>query len=169
LTEASAVLLIGFFTLLLVAGASDRFSKKVSSLDTVAQSLPNPKKSSTIPQPQSTPSVPPAPEQLQPPSAIAVPINGKLSIRLINRTGAKLIYQIISDTKERTLPGRTNINLQALKIPKTITFYRQDRELLRVRPQSSPGLLTVTFTETTDLGFDKTVMMIERSGSVYLN
>lgn len=78
-------------------------------------------------------------------------------------------YQVVGDTQERTLPGQTNITLQALKIPATITFYRQDRGLLRVRPQASPGLLSVTFTETTDLGADKNVLMIQESGSVFLN
>lgn len=169
LTGASAVLLMGLSAFPLAAIASAQFSRQISSQQAIAQSLPSSKKTTTIPQRQIIPLVPPAPEQLQPPSAIVIPTNGRLTVKLVNRTDATLAYQVIGDTQERTLPGRTNVTLQALKTPRTITFYRQDRGLLRVRPQPSPGLLTVTFTETTDLGVDKNVMMIQENGSVYLN
>ncbi|HEY9847192.1 MAG TPA: hypothetical protein V6D03_13470, partial [Candidatus Caenarcaniphilales bacterium] len=76
---------------------------------------------------------PPAPEELQPPSATAMLTDGRLTIKLVNRTNAVMNYQAIGDTKERSLPGQTNITLQTLKVPTTLTFYRQDRGLLRVR------------------------------------
>jgi len=132
----------------------------------VAQPQPNLMRKSPV---QAQPIAPPLPEQLQPPSAKVIPINGKLIVKLVNRTGAPITYQAIGDTRERTLPGFTNVTLQALKPPTTLTFYRQDRGLLRVHPQSSLGMLTVTFTAAADFNLDNNVMTIQENGAVFLN
>jgi len=132
----------------------------------IAQSKPDLMRKSSV---QAQSIAPPLPEQLQPPSATVIPINGRLMVKLVNRTGAPITYQAIGDIRERILPGFANITLQALKPSITLTFYRQDRGLLRVRPQSSSGMLTVTFTATTDLSLDKNVMTIQENGAVFLN
>jgi len=132
----------------------------------VAQPKPNLIRKSPV---QTQPIAPPLPEQLQPPSAKVISVNGRLIVKLVNRTGAPITYQEIGDTRERTLPGFTNVTLQALKTPATLTFYRQDRGLLRVRPQSSLGMLTVTFTAATDLNLDNNAMTIQENGLVFLN
>ncbi len=114
---------------------------------------------------------PPLPSQLQAPSAIIAPTNGMVNITLMNQTGASINYQVIGDTNQRSLPGKSNVVLQNLKTPVTVTFRRQDGGLLKVSPQaaSEPGMLSVTFTATTDFGTDRNSMRIQRNGSVFLN
>jgi hypothetical protein len=120
--------------------------------------------------PAATPATPPLPEEQQPPSATVVPVNGTVNVRLVNQTYTNITYQAIGDTKPRTLSGRSDVTLQNLKLPVTITFQRPDRGLLLVRPQSSEvGMLEVPMTETTDLGTDKTSMTIQENGNVFLN
>ena len=124
---------------------------------------------STTP-PRVTPATPPLPEQQQPPTATVVPVEGKVNVKLVNQTYTNISYQVIGDTKPRTLSGRSDVTLQSLKTPVNITFQRPDRGLLRVSPQSSEaGMLEVTLTETTDLGTDKKAMTIQRNGNVILN
>ncbi len=114
---------------------------------------------------------PPLPSQLQAPSAIITPNNGIVNVTLMNQTGASINYQVIGDTNQRSLPGKSNVVLQGLKTPVTLTFRRQDGGLLKVSPQaaSEPGMLSVTFTQTTDFGTDRNSMRIQRNGSVFLN
>jgi hypothetical protein len=103
--------------------------------------------------------------------ATVSPTDGRVSVRLINRTNAPIVYQVIGDTQLRTLAGRSEINLQSLRTPTNVAFYRQDRGLLMVTPQGSSqnGMLDVTLQETTDFAMDRTSMRIENNGSVYLN
>ena len=114
---------------------------------------------------------PPLPEEQGTPSAMVTPMNGMVNIRLVNQTGADINYQVIGDTNQRSLRGRSNVMLQNLKTPVTLTFKRQDGGLLKVTPQASSeaGMLAVTFTETADLGTDKSTMRIQATGAVFLN
>jgi len=112
----------------------------------------------------------PAPEQLQAPSATVMPAKGKVSIRLVNETGANITYQVIGDTNQRSLQGKSNVMLTDLSVPVTVTFKRDDSGLLLVTPQSpQPGILEAILTETTDLGTDKNTMNIQPTGAVFLN
>ncbi|XGV95654.1 MAG: hypothetical protein ACAF41_23290 [Leptolyngbya sp. BL-A-14] len=121
----------------------------------------------------STPVInPPLPSQQQPPIAVLKPTNGSVSVKLINKTGAEIVYQVIGDTRLRTLGGRSEITLQALKIPTNVAFYRRDRGFLLVSPQvptTAPNTIELTLTETTDFATDKTALSIEPDGNVYLN
>ena len=72
----------------------------------------------------------PPPEQLQSPSAIVIPINGKVSIRLVNETSANVTYEAIGNTNQRLLQGKSSVTLQDLKTPLLVTFKRQDGGLL---------------------------------------
>jgi hypothetical protein len=102
--------------------------------------------------------------------AAVSPTDGKVSVLLVNQTNAPIVYQAIGDTQQRILPGRSQVTLQGLTTPVNVTFYRQDRGLLMVTPQSSPqGVLKVTLQETTDFAMDRTALRIEKNGAVYLN
>lgn len=121
--------------------------------------------------PTTAPVTLPAPEQQQPPVAQVTPVDGMVKITLSNKTNAAINYQVIGDTRERTLAARSDVTLQGIKPPTTVTFRRQDKGLLQVTPMTStvPGTLSLAFIETTDLGVDKTALVIEATGSVFLN
>ncbi|MBG1264109.1 hypothetical protein [Nostoc commune] len=114
------------------------------------------------------------PRLLQPretPSAtIALP-NGTVNITLVNETAANVTYQVIGDTAPRSLQGKSNVILQGLKVPVTVTFEREDRGQLIVTPQASsePGSLEVTFNEATNAAQGRNALRIERNGSVFMN
>jgi hypothetical protein len=133
----------------------------------------NPSNPTTAPsrQRRSSRIVPPTPEQQQAASARIRPVNGRIALRLVNETGANITYQIIGDSNERSLPGRSYVTLQTLLTPTTITFYRPDYGLLMARPRTTaqPGMLEVRFAPTTDLGMDKNALTIEPTGAVFLN
>ncbi len=103
--------------------------------------------------------------------AIVTSTNGRVSVKLVNQTNAPISYQAIGDTAPRTLQGKSNVTLQGLRIPATVTFHREDGGLLMVTPQSfsQQGSLQLTLQETTDLGMDRSALRIEQNGSVYLN
>ncbi|WP_414518167.1 hypothetical protein [Nostoc sp. PCC 9305] len=110
-------------------------------------------------------------EPRQAPSATIALTNGMVNIRLVNDTAAKITFQVIGDTAPRSLEGKSNVTLQALKAPVTVTFERQDGGQLIVTPQGSsePGSLEVTFKEATNAAQGRSAMRIERNGSVFLN
>ena len=113
---------------------------------------------------------PPLPEEQKPPVARVEPVGGQVTVRLVNQTDANITYQVVGDTKPRTLAGRSDVTLQNLKTPVNITFQRPDRGLLRVSPQSSEaGMLEVTLAATTELGTDNLAMTIQENGNVLLN
>ncbi|MEH2296015.1 hypothetical protein [Nostoc sp.] len=97
--------------------------------------------------------------------------NGKVNIRFVNDTAANITYQVIGDTAPRSLQGKSDVILQGLKAPITVTFQREDGGQLLVTPQTSsePGSLEVRFNEATDAAQGRSAMRIERNGSVFLN
>ncbi|OYE03138.1 hypothetical protein [Nostoc sp. 'Peltigera membranacea cyanobiont' 232] len=114
------------------------------------------------------------PQLLQPrqtPSATIALTNGTVNIKLENDTAANVTFQVIGDTAPRSLRGKSNVILQGLKAPVTVTFEREDRGQLLVTPQASsePGSLEVRFNEATNAAQGRSAMRIERNGSVFLN
>ncbi|MEH2073629.1 MAG: hypothetical protein V7K57_04445 [Nostoc sp.] len=114
------------------------------------------------------------PQLLQPrqtPSATIALTNGTVNIKLVNDTAANVTFQVIGDTAPRSLQGKSNVILQGLKAPVTVTFEREDRGQLLVTPQASsePGSLEVRFNEATNAAQGRSAMRIERNGSVFLN
>lgn len=110
--------------------------------------------------------------QQQPSVAMVTPTDGRVTVKLVNRTNAPVSYQAIGDTAPRTLQGKSDVVLRGLRIPATVTFHRRDSGLLMVTPQSGSnqqGMLQLTLQETTDLGMDRSALRIERSGAVFLN
>jgi hypothetical protein len=110
-------------------------------------------------------------QPLQTPSTRIALANGKVNVRLVNETAANITYQVIGDTAPRSLPGKSDVTLQALDAPVTVTFERQDSGQLIVTPQASsePGSLEVRFNEATNAAQGRSAMRIERNGSVFLN
>lgn len=107
----------------------------------------------------------------QTPSATIALANGKVNIRLRNDTAANVTFQVIGDTAPRSLQGKSDVTLQGLDAPVTVTFEREDGGQLIVTPQpsSEPGSLEVTFKEATNPAQGRSAMRIERNGSVFLN
>lgn len=107
----------------------------------------------------------------QTPSATIALNNGTVNIRLVNDTAANVTFQVIGDTAPRSLQGKSNVILQSLKTPVTVTFEREDGGQLIVTPQASsePGSLEVTFKEATNAAQGRSAMRIEPNGSVFLN
>ncbi|MBN3908591.1 MAG: hypothetical protein HWQ35_19225 [Nostoc sp. NMS1] len=107
----------------------------------------------------------------QTPSATIALTNGTVNIKLINDTAANVTFQVIGDTAPRSLQGKSNVILQGLKAPVTVTFERIDGGQLIVTPQASsePGNLEVRFNEATNAAQGRSAMRIERNGSVFLN
>ncbi|MEH1830774.1 MAG: hypothetical protein V7L29_01490 [Nostoc sp.] len=114
---------------------------------------------------------PPLVEPRQTPNATITLTNGKLNIKLVNETAANITFQVIGDTAPRSLAGKSDVTLQALSAPITVTFEREDHGQLIVTPQpsSDAGNLEVTFKEATDAAQGRSTMRIERNGSVFLN
>ncbi|MDX2100849.1 MAG: hypothetical protein SFW36_23975 [Leptolyngbyaceae cyanobacterium bins.59] len=113
---------------------------------------------------------PPSPEQRQAPSAQVRLVDGQATIRLINRTNAVVRYQVIGDTEFRSLQGRSEITLRSLRAPVSLTLGREDRGFLQISLASpSEGTLEATLVETTNFAADRSSLVIEPSGSVFLN
>lgn len=115
---------------------------------------------------------PPLPRQQQPPIATLTPRGATVGVKLINKTGAAIVYQVIGDTQVRTLDGRSQVMLQELKTPASVTFYRRDRGFLLVTPfvpTTAPNTIELTLTETIDFAIDRNALSIDPDGDVYLN
>ncbi|WP_373527632.1 hypothetical protein [Nostoc sp.] len=117
--------------------------------------------------------VPPEPgvRPQQTPIASITLNDGKVNIKLINDTAANITYQVIGDTAQRSLQGKSDLILQGLTAPVTVTFQREDGGQLIVTPQpsSEPGSLELSFKEATDAAQARSALRIEPDGSVFLN
>lgn len=124
-----------------------------------------------VPSQQNSVTEPSLSQQGQRPVATVALNNGNVNVKLVNDTGANVTYQIIGDTNERSLSGKSDVVLQNLRAPITVTFQREDGGLLSVNAQSSSetGLLEVRLDETTDVAQDAKAMRIQSNGSVFLN
>ncbi|MBW4492932.1 MAG: hypothetical protein KME26_07565 [Oscillatoria princeps RMCB-10] len=111
----------------------------------------------------------PLPEQQNSPLARIEPVAGQLDIKLMNDTGDPITYQVIGDTKPRTLQAHSQVTLLDLKAPVNVTFQRPRGGLLQAQPYvARPGVLELTFNETTDLGADKNALSVEKNGTVFV-
>lgn len=113
----------------------------------------------------------PSAEQRQAAAATVTPVDGQVSVELVNMTGADVNYQLLGHTQVRTLPGRSAVTLRGAEVPTTLTFQRQDSGLLSVIPQaaSQDGMLSISLDETLDFEQSKVVMTVEPTGDVFLN
>ncbi|MBE9189540.1 hypothetical protein IQ230_03990 [Gloeocapsopsis crepidinum LEGE 06123] len=124
---------------------------------------------SSTPAPSSV-TQPPLPEQQQAPITRVMPVDGRVNIRLTNTTNAVIFYQVIGNTEQRSLAGKSEVTLRDLPAPVSLTFSRQDRGLLRpTLSATSMGLLEVTLDATTDLAEDRTTIRVQQDGAVLVN
>ncbi|MEM1172452.1 MAG: hypothetical protein AAGJ08_26075 [Cyanobacteria bacterium P01_H01_bin.35] len=113
----------------------------------------------------------PLPGERQLPLGIIKPVNGFVNIKLTNKTAAKISYEVIGDTTQRQLSGKSEVILRTLKVPVNITFYREKGGFLFIQPQfiAEKGVLELIMTETNDFNLDKSSLLIEETGSLFLN
>lgn len=112
----------------------------------------------------------PLPEQQQGAMLRVMPVNGQLSVKLINQTGDPITYQVVEDTKPRTLAIDEEVSLTDLKAPLTLTFQRPNGGLISVSSQvsSEAGVLEVRLDQTRNLSADKNAIVVEQSGLVFV-
>lgn len=114
------------------------------------------------------PSLTEEPEQI--PEVTIAPANGAVSVTLNNQTAAPIRYQVIGDTEPRTLAGRSQVSLQSLRLPMTLTFRREDGGLLQpvLLPGSAEGTLDLNLSEATDLSVDRLTLVVDQAGQAFL-
>ena len=102
------------------------------------------------------------------PDGKMVPVNGKANVRLTNKTNDRLFYQVVGQTNRRSLAENSTVALQALTLPASIVFRRQDGALLKVSLKPvGEGTVEVTLDETTDLDLDKRSLSIRNDGALF--
>ncbi|MGL5083712.1 MAG: hypothetical protein ACRC8A_19695 [Microcoleaceae cyanobacterium] len=117
--------------------------------------------------PAETPEIPP---RFPLPSARVAGVNGVVTLKLMNQTNAVINYQIVAGTRERSLGEQSQVELQSLSMPLTLTYQRQDNGLLLVIPKSTePGVLEVRFEATNDFSLDTKALEVNQTGAVFLN
>jgi hypothetical protein len=103
------------------------------------------------------------------PDGKVVPVNGKVNVRLTNKTNDRLFYQVVGQTDRRILTENSTVALQALKLPASILFRRQDGAFLK--PSLKPvgeGTVEVRLDETNDLGLERKSLSIRNDGALFL-
>ncbi|MBW4655001.1 MAG: hypothetical protein KME20_18450 [Kaiparowitsia implicata GSE-PSE-MK54-09C] len=106
------------------------------------------------------------------PEAYVTPINGTVTIQLVNETGAAVGYEVVGETDIRTLDRLSTVTLTQISVPTSITFRRFDNGFLTttLTPDTpSSGTLIVTLSLGSDLGGDRTAISIDREGGVDVN
>lgn len=113
----------------------------------------------------------PLPEERQSSVGMLKLVNGFVNIKLTNKTAATISYEVIGETSQRKLSGKSDVILRKLKVPVNITFHREQGGFLLIQPQfiAEKGILELTMTETNDFNLDKSSLLIEETGSVFLN
>jgi len=120
---------------------------------------------SIVPVAQSPQLTPPQPI----PDAVINPIEGKVTVKLINTTETEVVYQAYGQIEPQTLLGRSNITLTALDTPANLNFYRPDRGFLIVTLNTStPDTLEVTLTRSADQGQGSSSLVVNPRGEVYV-
>jgi hypothetical protein len=132
-------------------------------------SVPPPRQIQPLPPRSETPT-PTQTQTLVPSTSIALR-DGRVNVRLVNDTGARISYQVIGDTAQRSLKDRGEARLEGLNAPATLTFQRDDGGLVKVtpRPSRERGTLDVTLQGTDDTNQDRKALRIQENGTVYLN
>ncbi|WP_324236305.1 hypothetical protein [Okeania sp.] len=113
----------------------------------------------------------PLPNQRQLSLGFIKPVNGYVNIKLTNRTAAIISYQVIGDTTQRKLSGKSEVILRQLKVPVNIIFYRDEGGFLLIEPLfiNEQDILELIMTETNDFNLDKSTLLIEETGDLFLN
>lgn len=124
----------------------------------------------TIPIEPVTPSSPPLPEADMQPIATATPINGQLSVEVVNNTGTAVSYEVIGDTSRRTLLLNESAMLRDIPLPTTITVVRQDNGFVNITAVSSEdGMLKISLQPRPSLDNAQSAVRIQANGQVFAN
>ncbi|MGL5063559.1 MAG: hypothetical protein ACRC62_26550 [Microcoleus sp.] len=175
LAAASIALPIGIATISLAGGPPPQGQGKPVSQPATppANEMPAEETPTPAEKPAEKPAAPEGapPARFPMPGARVTPTAGMVAIKLVNTTNAVINYQVVGVTQPRTLGEQSEILLNNLKTPVTLTYQRPDGGLLLVRPQATatPGMLQVSFGATTDLGADTKSMEVQGDGRVFLN
>lgn len=117
----------------------------------------------------------PLPPRFPLPAARLALKEGKVTVRLVNFTNAKISFEAIGVTGDRVLsgvlnePDRSTSVLELLPTPSNLVFYRADRGFLLVRPTVTPqGELELVLTATSDINQDVNYVNVTERGEVYL-
>ena len=98
------------------------------------------------------------------------PVNGEVTIKLVNEMNTPVTYQVIGDTSDRQLSSDTTITLRSIEAPTTLTFYRPDGGFIQAIPETTDenGVLQVTLTEAYNLDNGARTLRINDQGAVYI-
>ncbi len=156
-------LVLGLGTVVLAGGPPpERRGKPVE-----AEPTPSPSHPPTTPE---HPTTQEQPAQFPLPSGRVSPVNGIVTLRLINQTNAVINYQVVGGTRQRLLGEQSHTELVGFPLPLTLTYQRQDGGLLLVFTKSTaPGVLEVRFQGTNNFDLDTKSLNIPNTGSVFLN
>jgi hypothetical protein len=94
--------------------------------------------------------------------------SGRVTVQLKNTVNTPITYQAIGHTEERILAPKSEVTLQDLPAPVTITFLRSDSGLLKVAPMANAkaGELMLMLNEATGLNDSQASVRIQTTGSV---
>jgi hypothetical protein len=109
-------------------------------------------------------------KDLKAPDGKVVPDNGRVTVKLINKTKTKIAFTFIGFTRQKILDGKANFQLNKLPLPLSVSFSRVDRGFLKVSfKSSSKGVMEVILDETTDFDVDTISLWIRTNGEAYLD
>jgi hypothetical protein len=93
---------------------------------------------------------------------------GRVNVQLKNMTNTQITYQVIGDTPQRALVAKTDLVLQDLPTPVTITFLRPDAGFVRVTVAKNSGseALVLMLDEAVSLSDSQTSVRIQSNGNV---
>jgi hypothetical protein len=102
------------------------------------------------------------------PIGIVQPQAGRVNVHLKNITNTQITYQAVGHMSQRTLLAKTDIVLQDLPAPVTITFLRPDAGFVRVTMATinDSGALVLTLDEATGLSDSQTSVRVQSNGNV---
>ncbi len=117
-------------------------------------------------------------QELPKPVMIAMPRDGRLTVRLINNTNAVVTYQAVRDTDLRDLEPGASVNLLNLRTPINLTFsYRDatrnpDVQAAMIQAVATidqkTGALEVVLQPTVAPQLERSVVSVDPNGSVFI-
>lgn len=117
---------------------------------------------------QVIPTQAPLPENQQPTLTTIVLNSGRVDIKLKNMMNTQIIYQAIGHTEQRIMTAGTEVMLQNLPAPVSITFLRSDGGLTKVMPvkDAEPGVLDLMMHEAKNLNDSQNTVRVQSDGKV---
>ena len=110
------------------------------------------------------------PDQALPKDGTVIPVNGSVTVKIINKSNAKVKYQFLGETRPIILEGKSESKSANLPVPVSLTFRREDNGFLKaVLKSSADGVLEVELAQTADFNVDHISLWISPKGNIYLN